>query len=44
MMKNFKMKNQILISTYIVVLAFLLLNIHSVLKILGQSLQYLNHL
>ncbi|CEJ75129.1 permease [[Clostridium] sordellii] len=37
-MKNFKMKNQILISTYIVVLAFLLLNIHSVLKILGQSL------
>ncbi|CEQ25150.1 permease [[Clostridium] sordellii] len=37
-MKNFKMKNQILISTYIVVLAFLLLNINSVLKILGQSL------
>ncbi|GAA0106095.1 AI-2E family transporter [Paraclostridium sordellii] len=38
MMKDFKMKNQILISTYIVVLAFLLLNINSVLKILGQSL------
>lgn len=37
-MKDFKMKNQILISTYIVVLAFLLLNINSVLKILGQSL------
>ncbi|CEQ19242.1 AI-2E family transporter [Paraclostridium sordellii] len=37
-MKDFKMKNQILISTYIVVLAFLLLNIISVLKILGQSL------
>lgn len=37
-MKDFKMKNQILISTYIVVLAFLLLNINSALKILGQSL------
>ncbi|CEP82324.1 AI-2E family transporter [Paraclostridium sordellii] len=37
-MKDFKVKNQILISTYIVVLAFLLLNINSVLKILGQSL------
>ncbi|MEF9991856.1 MAG: AI-2E family transporter [Paraclostridium sp.] len=37
-MKDFKLKNQIIISTYIIVLAFLLLKITSVLSILGQSL------
>ncbi|MGL5640964.1 MAG: AI-2E family transporter [Paraclostridium sp.] len=40
-MKDFKLKNQIIISTYIVVLAFLLLNIHSVLKVLGHSVSIL---
>ncbi|WP_373599925.1 AI-2E family transporter [Paraclostridium bifermentans] len=35
-MRDFKLKNQFIISTYIVVLAFLLLNIKSVLSIFSQ--------
>lgn len=40
-MKDFKLKNQFIISTYIVVLAFLLLNIKSIGNILIQSISVL---
>ena len=40
-MRDFKLKNQIIISTYIVVLAFLLLNIKSIGDILIQSISIL---
>ena len=40
-MKDFKLKNQFIISTYIVVLAFLLLNIKSIGSILIQSISVL---